>query len=90
MRDTLSQALRLRFEPLAVRLVRSLPLAWRSTARRRRFAFLAVCAPGFAAVAALPLHKNLWALLAGTLGVLAAYALRSWSEPTLMAAGPHG
>jgi len=40
-------------------------------------------------VAALPLHKNLWLLLAGTLGVLAAFALRALSEPALSTAGPH-
>jgi hypothetical protein len=40
-------------------------------------------------VAALPLHKNLWVLLAGTLGALAAFALRSLSEPELMAGGAH-
>ena len=72
-----------------VRLLRALPLSSRSTARRRRLLFLAACAPGFGAVAALPLHKNLWLLLAGTLGVLAAFALRALSEPTLSAGEPN-
>ena len=85
-----TQALRDRCAQAVVRLVRALPLSWRSTARRRRFLFLAACAPGFCAVAALPFHRNLWVLLAGTLGALAAFALRSLSEPTLIAGGPHG
>ena len=89
MRDAFAQALRDRSAPFAVRLVRALPLSWRSTARRRRLLFLTACAPGFGAVAALPLHKNLWLLLAGTLGVLAAFALRALSEPALSTAGPH-
>jgi len=88
MRDAATQALRDRSAPSAVRLVRALPLSWRATARRRRFLFLVACAPGFGAVAALPLHKNLWVLLAGTIGVLAAFALRSMSEPALIGGGP--
>ena len=83
------QALRDRIAPAVVRLVRALPRSWRSTARKRRLLLLAAGAPGFGAVAALPLHKNLWALLAGTLGVLAALALRALSEPLLTARGPH-
>jgi len=89
MSRPVSQALRDWSAPSAVRLVRALPRSWRSTARRRRLVFLAACAPGFAAVAALPVHKNLWVLLAGTLAVLAAFALRALSEPALMAGGPH-
>jgi len=89
VRDALTQALWDRSAPFVVRLVRALPLPWRSTARRRRLLLLATCAPGFGAVAALPFHRNLWVLLAGTLGVLAAFALRAVSEPALMAGGPH-
>ena len=89
MRDAAIQALRVQSEPTVVRFVRALPHSCRSTARRRRLLFLAACAPGFGAVAALPFHKNLWVLLAGTLGVLAACALRALSEPALMSGGPH-
>ena len=84
MKGAPTQALRDRCAQAVARLVRALPLSWRSTARRRRFLFIAACAPGFGAVAALPLHKNLWVLLAGALGVLAAWALRSLSEPALI------
>lgn len=89
MRAALIQALHHRLGPGAARLLRALPVGWRSTGRRRRFLFLALCAPGFAAVAALPLHKNLWALLGGTLAVLAASALRSLSEPVFILGAPH-
>jgi len=89
VRDALTQGLWDRSALSVVRIVRSLPRSWRSTARRRRLLFLAACAPGFGAVAALPFHRNLWVLLAGTLGVLAASALRALSEPALMVGGPH-
>jgi hypothetical protein len=73
--------------PVSARLVRTLPPRWRSSARRRRFLLLAVCAPGFAAIVALPAHKSLWLLLAGTAWILAACGLRSLSEPQLTSGG---
>lgn len=87
MSGAIAQELRRRFGPSAASLVRRLPVACRSTARRRRFLLLATCAPGFAAVAALPLHKNLWLLLGGTAWILAASALRFLSEPELISGG---
>jgi hypothetical protein len=84
MRPALSQILRRRLGPAAARLVRALPEPWRSTARRRRFLCLLASAPGFAAIAALPLHRCVWLLLGGTLAVLAAAILRSLSEPLLI------
>jgi hypothetical protein len=87
MNQALAQELRRRFGPSAAALVRTLPLACRTTARRRRFLLLAASAPGFAAVAALPLHKNLWLLLGGTAWILAALALRFLSEPELISGG---
>jgi hypothetical protein len=89
MRADLSHALQLKLGPPAARLACTLPQGWRSSARRRRFLFLAACAPGFTAVAALPAHKNVWVLLAGTLAVVAAGALRRLSEPVLMLGGDH-
>jgi hypothetical protein len=89
MRPALSLALERRLGPTAARLVRALPQPWRATARRRRFLCLAACTPGFAAVAALPLHKNVWLLLGGTLAVLAVAAIRSLSEPRLISGGSH-
>jgi hypothetical protein len=83
MSPALASSLRARLGPWAASVLRALPRAWRSSPRRRRFLVLALCAPGFAAVAALPLHKNLWALIGGTLAMLAAVYLRSLSEPHL-------
>ena len=87
MSNPLAQELRRRWGPASIRIVRALPLAWRSTARRRRFLLLAVCAPGFAAIVALPAHRNLWLLLAGTGWIVAACGLRSLSEPELISGG---
>lgn len=89
MRADRLQALQLRLGPPAARLACALPQPWRSSARRRRFLFLGACAPGFAAIAALPAHKNVWVLLAGTLAVVAASALRRLSEPVLTHGGVH-
>jgi hypothetical protein len=84
MSAEIPQMLHHQLGPAAARLVRAAPEPWRSTARRRRFLFLAFCAPGFAAIAALPLHNNLWALLSGTLVIAVACLLRSLSEPLLI------
>jgi hypothetical protein len=64
-----------------------LPLAWRSTARRRRFLFLGLSAPGFLLIAGLPLHQSFWALLSGLAGMGLAYGLRRLSEPLFLATG---
>ncbi len=71
----------------AFRLGLRFPEAWRSTPRRRRFLFLGLSAPGFLAVAALPLHQNLWALLSGLAGMGLAYGFRRLSEPLFLATG---
>jgi hypothetical protein len=71
----------------AFRLARRFPLAWRATARRRRFLYLGLSAPGFLTVAALPLHQNLWALLSGLAGMGLAYGFRRLSEPLFLATG---
>ena len=42
-----------------------IPLACTATPRRRRFLFLGLAAPGFAAVFGTPLHQNLAVLVAG-------------------------
>ena len=87
MNEALALELRRRFGPTAVRTVGALPHAWRSTARRRRFLFLAACTPGFAAIALLPAHKSLWLLLAGTASIVAVWAARTLSEPGLILGG---
>lgn len=87
MNPASAELLRRRLGPLAVRLVLTLPLAWRSTPRRRRFLLLGACTPGFAAIVALPAHKSLWLLLLGTAWVAAACGLRALSEPTLTSGG---
>jgi len=66
------------------------PEAWRSTARRRRFLFLGLSAPGFFTIAALPLHENLWALLSGLAAMGLAYAFRRLSEPLFLATAGDG
>ena len=83
MSHPLAEAGRRRFGPAIAGWVRALPARWRSSARRRRFLLLAVSTPGFAAIVALPVHKNLWLELAGSAWILAACGLRSLSEPDL-------
>ncbi|HTK35528.1 MAG TPA: hypothetical protein VL358_09615 [Caulobacteraceae bacterium] len=90
MSNALVHQIRRRCGPASARLIRALPLRWRSTARRRRFLLLAVCAPGFAAIVALPAHKNLWLLLSGGAWIIAACGLRSLSEPELSSGGHLG
>jgi hypothetical protein len=84
MRAALSYSFGRRLGPVAARMTRKLPRSWRSTARRRRFLLLVLSAPGFAAVAALPVHKSLWALLGGTFAIVIVCAVRALAEPTLM------
>lgn len=69
------------------RIALRLPAAWRRTPRRRRFLFLAFCAPGFIAVAALPLHHNLWVLLVGMAGMGLSTGFRTLSEPMFLTTG---
>ncbi len=57
-----------------------LPPRWTRTPRRRRFLFLALAAPGFAAVFATPLHRNLLLLVAGFLLFVAAVIFRRRTE----------
>jgi hypothetical protein len=77
----------LRWQFAAWRLGMRLPKAWRRTPRRRRFLFLGLSAPGFLAVAALPLHHDLWALLLGLAGMGLAYGFRRFSEPLFLSTG---
>ncbi len=70
-----------RLSTSAIQLLRALPLRWRATARRRRFLFLGACAPGYAALALLPIHKSLPVLIVGLLLMGAAWSVRSLSEP---------
>lgn len=46
-------------------LAGQIPLACTATARRRRFLFLGLAAPGFLAVFGAPIHQNLAVLVAG-------------------------
>jgi hypothetical protein len=70
---------------IAFRIGLWFPAAWRTTARRRRFLFLGLSAPGFFTISALPLHENLWALLSGLAAMGLAYAFRRLSEPLFLA-----
>jgi hypothetical protein len=58
-----------------------LPPRWTSTPRRRRLLFLALAAPGFAAIFATPLHRNLAVLAVGFLLFAAACGFRRRTEP---------
>jgi len=90
MRDALVRLLRQRYGPRVAKRLRGLPGGWTSSARRRRFLFLALCAPGFVGVAAFPFHKNL-AVLGVSLGLaLLAWIVRLISEPQFVAGDlPH-
>jgi hypothetical protein len=57
------------------------------SARRRRFLFLGLAAPGFLLIVGLPLHHNFWALLSGLAGMGLAYGFRRLSEPPFLATG---
>jgi hypothetical protein len=63
-----------------VRLAGRLPRSWTASARRRRFLFLGLAAPGFAAVFATPLHQNLAVLLFGFGLFAAAWVFRRRTE----------
>lgn len=57
------------------------PSRWTRTRRRRRLLFLGLCAPGFVATFATPLHHNFFLLVFG-IGLFAAAALlRALTEP---------
>ncbi|MHB8285433.1 MAG: hypothetical protein ACYDD1_12245 [Caulobacteraceae bacterium] len=66
------------------------PHAWWSTARRRRFAFLALCTPGFLCIVGLPVHRSFWALLLGLMLLGLAWAFRSLTEPLFQPATGDG
>ncbi len=81
MRSRLTQALGVRCGGLVAGRLRALPPACTSSPRRRRFLFLALCAPSFVGVAALPFHRSLLALLAALVFGLLAWLVRVVSEP---------
>ena len=62
-------------------LASRLPLPWSRTRRRRRLLFLALCAPGFVATFATPLHNNFILLLLGIVLFGAAALFRATTEP---------
>ena len=74
-----------RLSSAAARLAARLPAKWRSSARRRRFLFLALCSPGFVGIATLPAHKNLAALLVSLALMAVAFAFRRLTEPAFSA-----
>ncbi len=57
------------------------PARWTGTRRRRRLMFLALCAPGFVAIFATPLHHNFFLLVFGIVLFAAAALLRALTEP---------
>ena len=67
------------------------PSRWSRTRRRRRLLFLALCAPGFVAIFATPLHHNFFLLVFGIVLFAAAALFRAQTEPLFEradAAGP--
>jgi hypothetical protein len=78
-------ALHTRLSASVWRLASRLPARWRSSARRRRLLFLALCSPGFIGIAALPAHRNIWVLLASLASMAVALAFRRLSEPAFLA-----
>jgi hypothetical protein len=62
------------------RLAARLPAGWIVSPRRRRLLFLALAAPGFAAVFATPLHRNLALMLLGFAAFAAAWMFRRRTE----------
>jgi hypothetical protein len=72
-------------------LASRVPARWTRTRRRRRLLFLALCAPGFVAIFATPLHHNFFLLLLGIVLFAAAALFRALTEPLFAradAAGP--
>ncbi len=63
-----------------------LPARWLATRRRRRFLFLALAAPGFLAVFATPLHRQLFLMVLGFPLFGAAILLRALTEPLFVRA----
>lgn len=63
-----------------------LPARWLATRRRRRFLFLALAAPGFLAVFATPLHRQLLLMVLGFLLFGAAVLFRALTEPLFVRA----
>ena len=63
-----------------------LPRRWTATCRRRRLLFLALAAPGYAAVFATPWHRNLAVLALGFLLFAAAGWFRWRTEPLFVRA----
>ncbi|WP_372785557.1 hypothetical protein [Phenylobacterium sp.] len=57
------------------------PARWSRTRRRRRLLFLALCAPGFVAIFATPLHHNFFLLVFGIVLFAAAALFRALTEP---------
>lgn len=57
------------------------PSRWTRTRRRRRLLFLALCAPGFVAIFATPLHHNFFLLVFGIVLFAGAALLRALTEP---------
>jgi hypothetical protein len=57
------------------------PIGWTLTARRRRFLFLGLAAPGFGAVFSTALHQNLFVATLGLVAFSAALVFRRRTEP---------
>lgn len=57
-----------------------LPMAWIANSRRRRLLVLALAAPGFLAIVSTPIHQNLFVLVSGMAGFLAALLFRWRTE----------
>ena len=62
-------------------LASRVPARWTRTRKRRRLLFLALCAPGFVAIFATPLHHNFFLLVFGILLFAVAALLRALTEP---------
>ena len=66
------------------------PSRWTRTRRRRRLLFLALCAPGFVAIFATPLHHNFFLLVFGIVLFAAAALFRTLTEPLFERAAAAG
>ena len=83
----MTQSLPVLLRSWASALLNLMPKPFVRTARRRRFLFLALISPGFVAVAAFPIHKDLTALAAGVIWCGAGWTWRAATEPKT--AAPH-